>query len=103
MRAAGGEIKLEIHHDDLPKLHRPFKFHRRAALADEGSTSRKHDDEVQLYARSTSWRFEGDDLRKLPLAPSEEQSCTAISASTRRHICQRVRTGRDRAGPVPAG
>jgi len=42
--------------DDLPKLHRPFKFYRRAALPDEGSTSRKHDDEVQLYARSTSWR-----------------------------------------------
>jgi len=46
--------------DDLPKLHRAVQVHRRAALADEGSTSRKHDDEVQLYARSTSWRFEGE-------------------------------------------
>jgi hypothetical protein len=38
---------------DLPKLHRSFKFHRRAALADEGST--------HVLA------LEGDDLRKLPL------------------------------------
>ena len=52
--------------DDLPKLHRPFKFHRRAALADEGSTSRKHDDEVQLYAFDIL-ALDGDDLRTLPL------------------------------------
>jgi hypothetical protein len=54
-----------------------------------GLHSRRHDDEVQLYAFDIL-ALEGEDLMKLPLA----------GATTGRDFCQRFRTRRDRPRPI---
>ena len=66
-----------------------------------GLHSRKHDDEVQFYAFDMLVS-DGDDLRKLPLIDAQDQSGAAVGAAGRRHLPLRLRTGRDRAGSVPA-
>jgi ATP dependent DNA ligase domain len=56
--------------------------------------SRKHDDEVQLYAFDIM-ALDGDDLRPPPLEPAQDQSGAAACATARRHFRRAVRAGRD--------
>ena len=66
-----------------------------------GLHSRKHDDEVQFYAFDCLVS-DGDDVRKLPLSMRKANLVPAAGAPRRRHLPERLRTGRDRPGPVPA-
>ena len=56
--------------------------------------SRKHDDEVQLYAFDIM-ALDGNDLRTLPLTAAKAPSTTATpgSTSTSRAGCEKVDTG----------
>ena len=65
-----------------------------------GLHSRKHDDEVEFYAFDILVS-DGEDLRKLPLQHAQDQPGPAAGAARRRHLPVRLRTGRDRPGPVP--
>ena len=64
-----------------------------------GLHSRQHNEEVQLYAFDTL-AIEGEDFRELPLDIERTTSRAAESAG---HFRGAVRTGGDRAGPVPQG
>jgi ATP-dependent DNA ligase len=66
-----------------------------------GLHSRKHDDEVQLYAFDVL-ALDGDDLRKLPLSMRKTNLARLLARRAGRHPHSAVRTGRDRPGPVPA-
>jgi hypothetical protein len=61
--------------------------------------SRKHDEEVQLYAFDIL-TLDGEDLRP-PLEPAQDQSGAAACPPTRRHLRCALRAGRDRPRPVP--
>jgi bifunctional non-homologous end joining protein LigD len=61
--------------------------------------SRRHDDEVQLYAFDIL-ALDGEDLRSLPLSTVQNQTCQAAGTQAGRHLCCSVRTGRDRPRPV---
>jgi hypothetical protein len=61
--------------------------------------SRRHDDEVQLYAFDIL-ALDGEDLRPLPLSLRQDQSGAAACATARRHVRRAVRAGRDRPRPV---
>ena len=64
-----------------------------------GLHSRKHDAEVEFYAFDMLVS-DGEDLRKLPLIDAQDQPGQAAGAAAGRHLRQRLRAGRDRAGPV---
>jgi ATP-dependent DNA ligase len=67
-----------------------------------GLHSRKHDDEVQLYAFDMLVS-DGDDLRKLPLT-MRKTNLPAIGAAGRRHLPVRLRTGAGSISPcLPDG
>jgi bifunctional non-homologous end joining protein LigD len=62
--------------------------------------SRKHDEEVQLYAFDIL-TLDGEDLRPPPLESAQDQSGAATRATARRHFRRTLRAGRDRPRPVP--
>ena len=65
-----------------------------------GLHSRRHDDEVQLYAfdiLALGRRGSAEPAADL----AQDQPGAAAGAAAGRHLRQRLRTGRDRAGPIP--
>ena len=64
-----------------------------------GLHSRKHDDEVQLYAFDMLVS-DGDDLRKLPLTMRKTNLARLLARRVDGIFLLRLRTGRDRAGSV---
>ena len=72
------------------------------AISDfNGLHSRKHDDEVELYAFDI-WSATATICGRLPLHMRKNNLARLLARRVDGIILRRVRTGRDRAGPVPA-
>ena len=66
----------------------------------DGLHSRKHDAEVQFYAFDMLVS-DGEDLRKLPLSMRKTNLARLLARRVDGIFLSRLRTGRDRPGPVP--